>query len=101
VSLSDLTARHFKGPRYEFTHITCDLPVDGARVWVRSKAVEGNATIRIHWHYEGCVLDVEMDDGSRRSIHPSFGDDVTPTTEPPTVLSGVVATYKSAGKGEN
>ena len=35
--LSELTAKHFKGPEYHFRHLTCDLPVDGARVWVKSK----------------------------------------------------------------
>jgi hypothetical protein len=101
MSWSELTLKHFKGPEHHFTHISCDLPVDGARVWVRSPNVEGNATVRIHWHYEECVLDVEMDDGSRVSIHPPFGDDVVPITEPWTALGGTAIADKSRDKESN
>jgi hypothetical protein len=101
VSWSELTLKHFKGPEYHFDHISCDLPVEGARVWVRSSSVEGNATVRIHWHYEDCVLDVDLDDGRRVSIHPPFGDDVVPIIEPWTVLSGAAIAYKAKSKESN
>jgi hypothetical protein len=62
--LTELTAQNFKGPEYHGDHITCDLPRKGDRVWVRSrkrgyfqfrKPVEGNATVKLHWHYDGCM----------------------------------------------
>lgn len=98
MGLSPATSEHFQGPDDHGTHITCDLPCSGARVWVRSaenrcgahldKRVEGNATVRTHWHYDGCVLDVDMDDGTKAAVYPDFGDDVVPLARraEPTVL---------------
>jgi hypothetical protein len=104
-ALTDLTAQHFRGPEYHDDHITCDLPLKGARVWVKSykrgalqfhKLVEGNATVLIHWHYDGCTLDVEMDDGTRSAIFPALGDDIIPMgAAPASVLDRAAAMYRS------
>jgi hypothetical protein len=104
-ALTEMTAEHFKGPRYDGDYITCDLPLKGARVWVRSrkpkgltfhKLVEGNATVLIHWHYDGCTIDVEMDDGTRAAVFPALGDDIVPIgAEPASVLDRAAAIYRS------
>jgi hypothetical protein len=109
VSFSARTAKHFEGPDYAAVSgkIVCDLPRDGARVWVRSTkrsgwafgandVIEGNATVRIHWHYDGCVLDVDMDDGTEMSIHPEFGGDIVPLPDdtPVDLIRLVAAGYR-------
>jgi hypothetical protein len=103
-ALTELTAKHFKGPRLvDDGYITCDLPLKGARVWVRSKLrgglvfhklAEGNATVVRHWHYDGCTIDVEMDDGTSAAIFPSMGDDIVPIDpRPASVLDRAAAIY--------
>lgn len=44
--------------------ITCNGPRDGQRVRFRRKDKDEaiDAIVAIHWHYDGCVLDVEATD---------------------------------------
>jgi hypothetical protein len=105
-ALTELTAKHFAGPEYDSTGIECDLPIKGDRVWVRSKIrtglwflplLEGNATVQIHWHYDGCSIEVEMDDGTRETIFPTMGDDILPIDSgPASVLDRAAAVYASS-----
>lgn len=64
------------------THILCGGPLAGQRIRFRRKGddnvIEG--IVAIHWHYDGCVLDVEAGDEcgtvARFGLHPQFGDEV-------------------------
>lgn len=104
-ALTELTAQHFKGPEYHGDHITCDLPRKGDRVWVKSKEtkglrfhklVEGYATVKLHYHYDGCSIQLEMDDGSDAVVFPDMGDDIVPIDSgPPSVLDRAAAIYRS------
>jgi hypothetical protein len=61
------------------------------------KLVEGNATVSLHYHYDGCSIQLEMDDGSVAVVFPALGDDIMPIdAPPPSVLDRAAAIYAAS-----
>lgn len=50
----------------------------GDRVTAGIDGTDVAATVTTVWFYDGIVVDVTCDDGTQRSLHPQFGDRVTP-----------------------
>ena len=89
--LSPRTAEHFQGPDWRAVS-----DKRSGLVFHAGHPIEGAATVRVHWHYDGCVLDVDMDDGTKTAIHPDMGDDVVPLPQdtPVDLMALVASAYR-------